>query len=322
MEKDLTQVTGIQMLKPEEEQKVKEIMENLNLENNVSILQFGMEAQKNISNFADHILSEVRAKDADNVGKIISSLMQKIKEIDIEVISPKRKGIFAKILLLASLEDEQEKFIEKYQKLSIEIDYILEKLENAKNHLMRDNIMFDHLYEKNVEYFQQLELYIKAGKLKMNEFKKDILPQVKAKGGLSNDAFDAQQYNDLYQLVNQFEKKIHDLELSRAIALQTAMQIRLIQNSNQVLVKKIQSSIMNTIPLWKSQIIMAISLYRQGKALEMQKQVTDTTHELLPKNSERLNQNTADVTKESKRGIVEKLDDAMDRRSIENDDSY
>lgn len=171
--------------------------------------------------------------------------------------------------------------------------------------LLKDISMVDELYDKNLEYHKELEYYIVAGELKVQEIKDKLIPEMKAKAKASGDPIDAQKANDYAQLLNRFEKKVHDLKLSRMISLQTGPQLRLIQSSDQVLVEKIQSSILNTIPLWKNQIVIAVSLMRQEKALNQQKEVTKTTNDLLSKNSELLKDNTVEVAKESERGIVE-----------------
>lgn len=229
----------------------------------------------------------------------------KIKDLNVEGLTQQKRGFFSKIPFFGSLVDEVEKFVAKYQRLSTEIETILKELENAKDQLLRDIIMFDHLYARNLEYFQQLEIYIRAGQLKLVDLKENVLPQLKEKAEASMDSFEAQRYHDMNQLVGRFEKKVHDLQLSRTIALQTAPQIRMIQGNNQVLVEKIQSSIMNTIPLWKNQMVIAIGLFRQGKALEVQREINETTNELLLKNSAFLKQNTTNVARESEKGVVE-----------------
>jgi len=171
--------------------------------------------------------------------------------------------------------------------------------------LLKDVTMFDNLYEKNLEYLKELDLHIIAGQLKLKEVQDTILPQLKAKAEQSGDPVDAQRFQDMNQMANRFEKKIHDMKLSRMIAIQTSPQIRLIQGNNQVLVEKIQSSILNTIPLWKNQIIIAIGLFKQKKALKLQQEVTATTNELLAKNAEMLKDSSIQVARESERGIVD-----------------
>ncbi|MDF2547572.1 MAG: tellurite resistance protein [Anaerosolibacter sp.] len=305
MEEQLIHGGEIQKYTTEQQEKIKEIVETINIQDNHFILQYGVEAQKNISSFTDNMLSQVRAKEAGYVGEIMKNLMFKIKELNVDGLGPRKKGFLSRIPLLGSAVDEVEKFIAKYQKLSGDIENIVNELEHAKDQLTRDIIMFDHLYQKNGEYFQQLDMYIAAGKLKLQEIYEEILPRLKEKGEQTNDGFDIQQYNDMSQLVNHFEKKLHDLQLSRTIAIQTAPQIRLIQNNNQVMVEKIQSSVLNTIPLWKNQIIIALGLLRQNKVLQLQKEVTETTNDMLLKNAEMLKDSTIGVAKESERGIVE-----------------
>jgi len=171
--------------------------------------------------------------------------------------------------------------------------------------LLKDIALLDNMYEKNQEYLKNLDLYIAAGQIKLKELQEKTIPEMKAKADASNDPADAQKFQDLAMAVNRFEKKVHDMKLSRMIAIQTAPQVRMIQGSNQTLVEKIQTSILNTIPLWKNQIVIAITLFRQNKALKLQKEITKTTNDLLSKNAELLKQSSIDIAKETERGIVD-----------------
>jgi len=198
-----------------------------------------------------------------------------------------------------------KKFVTRYEKLSGQIEKSVVELETAKMNLLKDITLLDAYYAKNLEYLKELDLLVAAGQIKLEEARDKVLPELKAKADASNDPADVQRYRDFDQLLVRFEKKLHDMKLSRMIAIQTAPQVRLIQSNDQLLVEKIQSSILTTIPLWKNQIVIAISLFRQKKALELQRQVTDTTNELLKKNSEMLKEGTVGVARESERGIVE-----------------
>jgi uncharacterized protein YaaN involved in tellurite resistance len=248
-------------------------------------------------------LNEVRAKDGGFVGEVLSDLMIKVKEIDVDGVSS--KSFMAKVPLIGGLMDSSKKFAARYQKLGTEIEKIVEELDKSRMQLLKDITLMDYMFDKNLEYLGNLNHYIIAGTLKLKELNEEIVPAMQQKVQNSNDPVEAQKLNDLLQLVNRFEKKIHDLKLSRMIALQTAPQIRLIQNNNQVLVEKIQSSILNTIPLWKNQIVIALSLYRQRKALEVQREVTNTTNDLLRRNSEMLKESTIGIATENERGIVD-----------------
>ena len=289
----------------EEDKRVTEIKNSIDITNSQFLLQYGISAQSKVSGFADNILGEVRAKDSGFVGEILTDLMVKIKDVDIVGLSNVDSGFLSKIPFIGGIARSLEKFTAKYQKLSIQIEKIVDELDKTRMQLLKDLTMLDNLYDKNLDYLRELDLYIYAGGIKLKEVQNTVIPEMEQKAVVSNDPVDAQAVNDIKQLANRFDKKLHDLKLSRMIAIQTAPQIRLIQNNNEVLVDKIQSSILNTIPLWKNQIIIAISLYRQKSALGMQKKVTDTTNDLLLKNSEMLKLSTIGVAKEAERGIVE-----------------
>jgi uncharacterized protein YaaN involved in tellurite resistance len=290
-------------LSEEQKQKVQEIIKDINVEDSQFVLQYGMGAQNQIASFADNVLSEVRAKDGGFVGEVLSDLMIKVKEIDVDGVSG--KSFMARVPLIGGLMDSSKKLAARYQKLGTEIEKIVEELDKSRMQLLKDITLMDYMFDKNLEYLGNLNHYIIAGTLKLKELNEEIVPAMQQKVQNTNDPVEAQKLNDLLQLVNRFEKKIHDLKLSRMIALQTAPQIRLIQNNNQVLVEKIQSSILNTIPLWKNQIVIALSLYRQKKALEVQREVTNTTNDLLRKNSEMLKESTIGIATENERGIVD-----------------
>jgi uncharacterized protein YaaN involved in tellurite resistance len=297
------QVVSFDRLNEEQKKKVEEIKSSINVGDSQEIIQFGVGAQSKISGFADTILSQIRAKDAGYAGDVLTELMLRVKEIDVGSLSD---GSFvSKIPLIGGLIDSAKRFAARYEKLSVEIEKIVDELAKARMELLKDVTLFDNLYEKNLEYLAELDLFIIAGELKLKEVRETLLPELKAKADASNDPVDAQRYQDAVQMANRFEKKLHDLKLSRMVSIQTSPQIRLIQNNNQVLVEKIQSSILNTIPLWKNQIIIAIGIFKQKKALELQREVTDTTNELLAKNAEMLKDSTIKVAKESERGIVE-----------------
>jgi uncharacterized protein YaaN involved in tellurite resistance len=297
------QVVRFDRLNEEQKKKVEEIKSSINVGDSQEIIQFGVGAQSKISGFADTILSQIRAKDAGYAGDVLTELMLRVKEIDVGSLSD---GSFvSKIPLIGGLIDSAKRFAARYEKLSVEIEKIVDELAKARMELLKDVTLFDNLYEKNLEYLAELDLFIIAGELKLKEVRETLLPELKAKADASNDPVDAQRYQDAVQMANRFEKKLHDLKLSRMVSIQTSPQIRLIQNNNHVLVEKIQSSILNTIPLWKNQIIIAIGIFKQKKALELQREVTDTTNELLAKNAEMLKDSTIKVAKESERGIVE-----------------
>ncbi len=297
------EVVDINKLTVEEKAKVDEIANSINLADSQEIIQFGVGAQSKISGFADTILDQIRAKDAGVAGELLTNLMVNVKELDVESLS--EGSALAKIPILGNLVDRFKRFAARYEKMSVEIEKIVDELTKARMQLLRDVTMFDNLYERNLDYLKELDLYIIAGQLKLKEVEEKILPELKAKAEQSGDPVDAQRFQDMNQMANRFEKKIHDMKLSRMIAIQTSPQIRLIQGNNQALVEKIQSSILNTIPLWKNQIIIAIGLFKQKKALKLQQEVSATTNELLQKNAEMLKDSSIQVARESERGIVE-----------------
>lgn len=288
----------------EEKGKIAEIAKGIDVEDTNGVIVYGVGAQKEISAFADATLQQVRSKDTGYVGEILSDMMIKIKDLKVDSLGT-GGGALANIPILNAFVNAIKKFIAKYEKLSVHIERILEELDKARLNLLKDISMLDNMYETNLQYLRSLDLYIAAGLLKLKELNEKTLPELKQKADASNDPKDVQHYQDFVQCLNRFEKKIHDLKLSRMISIQTAPQIRLIQNNNQALVEKIQSSILNTIPLWKNQVVIAVSLFRQKKALEVQKDVAKTTNDLLSRNSELLKQSSIDITRENERGIVE-----------------
>lgn len=289
-------------LTEEQQRKVDGILRGIDVNDSQAVIQYGTEAQRNISDFSDSVLSQIKSKDAGYVGNILTDLMLGVKSLDVDSLT-EQTGFFGK--LFSNMKARMTKFMAKFESLSTQIEKIVDELDKAKMGLLKDITLMDGMYDKNLDYMRDLELFIIAGKQKLEEVNTVLIPQMKEAAQKSGDAVDAQKARDLTQLAERFEKKLYDLELSRTIAIQTAPQLRIIQNNDQMLVEKIQSSIMNTIPLWKNQIVIAISLYRQQEALEMQKKVTDTTNELLTKNSTMLKENSIGVAKENQRGIVE-----------------
>ncbi|MEI6681534.1 MAG: toxic anion resistance protein [Bacteroidota bacterium] len=299
-----TSAVNIASLNPEQLARIEDIKKQINVEDSQAIITYGVGAQRDISTFADNILQEVRTKDSGYAGNILSDLVLKVRDIDVDSLGSK-EGFFAKIPFLGGLVNSFRKFIIRYEKLSVQIEKIIDELDKARMQMLRDLTLLDSMYGKNLEYLQNLDLFIAAGQLKLQELQNTVAPRLKMKADETKDPADAQKYNDFMQFLNRFEKKIYDLQLSRMISIQAGPQIRLIQNGDQALVEKIQSSILNTIPLWKNQIVIAITLFRQKSALKLQKEVTDTTNELLRKNSEMLKESSVEIAKESERGIVD-----------------
>jgi uncharacterized protein YaaN involved in tellurite resistance len=291
-------------LPPEELARIETIKNQINLEDSQAIITYGVGAQREISTFADTILSEIRNKDSGYVGGIMTDLLTHIKKVDVNGLEIKG-GFLSRIPILSSFFNSVKKFVAGYEKLSVQIEKITDQLDNARMQLLRDITLLDNMFVKNQDYRKNLESYIAAGQLKINELQTTTLPALRTKADETKDSLDAQRYNDFSQTLNRFEKKVYDLNLSRVISIQTGPQIRLIQNGDQALVEKIQSSILNTIPLWKNQMVIAITLLRQRNSLALQQEVTKTTNELLTRNSQLLKEGTIEIAKESERGIVE-----------------
>jgi uncharacterized protein YaaN involved in tellurite resistance len=301
----VTEKVDLSALSEEDQKKVRELAKQIEVNNSKTVLQYGVGLQGEISRFSDTVLDHVRAKDSGEVGQALTELMLKVKEVDAASLTGKKGGLMSRLPIFSSLMNSSKKFIAQYEKMGAQIEAITRQLGKANEQLLKDISLLDVLYEKNKEFVRQLELYIMAGRLKLQELERDVLPKLKQKAENSQDPADVQELNDMGQLINRLEKKIHDLVLTRMVTIQSAPQIRLVQNNNQVLVEKIQSSILTTVPLWKNQLVIAIGLERQKNALDLQKQVADTTNELLLKNSELLKMNSIGIAKENERGIVD-----------------
>ena len=291
-------------LTEEERKKVDSIKNGLNVMDSQACIQFGTPAQRNISDFADSILNTVRSKDSGYVGELLQSLVSDIRDADFSA-GGDDEGILDKIPLFSSAKKKLEKMMMRYEKLEVQIDQIEGKLDQAKMEMLKDIGMFDMMYEKNLEYFQELNLYITAGEERIQELREQDIPGLKAQAAASPDPMAAQLVHDFEENVNRFEKKVHDLKLSRTIAIQTAPQIRLIQNNDKLLVDKIQTAVLNTIPIWKSQIVIALGLGKQQKVLKLNQEISETTNELLKRNSELLKTNTIETAKEAERSVVD-----------------
>lgn len=291
----------IETLTPEERRQVEEIKEGINLMDSTTSLSYGASAQKDIADFSDSILASVRTKDGGEIGDLLGDLVTKVKGFE----AAEDKSFFRKLPVIGSLVDKTENLMEGYTKLSTQVDRIQSALEKSKMRMLKDVAMFDGLYEKNLSYFKSLQLYIQAGEEKLQEMKTVTLPKLRQQAAASSDPMAVQVVNDFENSVERFEKKVHDLKISKTIAIQTAPQIRLIQNNDKVLVDRIQTAIYNTIPLWKNQMVIALGLQRQQQVLGMQRAVNDTTNELLRRNAAMLKQNTIETAKENERSIVD-----------------
>jgi uncharacterized protein YaaN involved in tellurite resistance len=291
---------SISSLSEAEQQSVKDFVKQININDNNAVVTYGSSAQKKIADFSDTVLKNVRSKDLGEAGELLSGLVVEIQNFD--SIGEEKKGIFA---LISNAKKTVDKMVASYSKVEVNVEKITESLENHRRQLLKDIAIYDSMFENNYNYFKELNMYIIAGKEKLREIEEVTIPQLRAKAETSNDEIDAQKLNDVLNAQNRFEKKIHDLLLSRTISLQMAPQIRLVQNNNSQLVDKIQSTIVNSIPLWKNQIVIALGLAHSKQALETQKQVTSMTNELLKKNSEMLKTGSIEIARESEKGIVE-----------------
>ena len=290
----------LEKLSPAEQAAVKEFSKKIDILNTEQVLNYGSAAQKNISEFSDSALSAVRTKDLGEVGDMLSNLVVELKGMNFDPEQKKGlRGLFNKTRQdLASVKAQ-------YDKAEVNVDKIVEELEKHEVVLLKDISMMDRMYDKNQEYMKELTMYIIAGKLKIQELREVELPDMQRKAKESGLPEDAQAANDFANMIGRFEKKIHDLELTRTISLQMSPQIRLIQNNDTLMSEKIRSSIVNTIPLWKSQMVLGLSMYHSEEAMKAQREVTDVTNQLLESNAKKLHQGSVNVARESERGIVD-----------------
>ena len=290
----------ISSLSPAEQAAVRDFSEKIDIKNTDQVMNYGSAAQKNISEFSDAALSSVKTKDLGECGDMLSELVVELKGLNFD--EEEKKG-FLGLFKKASQTIAEKKA--QFDKAEVNVDKIVEELEKHEITLMKDISMMDKMYEKNEEYMKELTMYILAGKLKIEHLRNVELPEYVAKAKDTGLPEDAQAANDFANLIGRFEKKIHDLELTRTISVQMAPQIRMVQNNDSLMAEKIRSSIVNTIPLWKNQMVLALSLYHSEQAMQAQRNVTDVTNELLMKNAKTLHQGSVNVAKESERGIVD-----------------
>lgn len=296
--KKQTQKEEVPVLTPEEQKMVNDFAAKIDIENTNQILQYGAGTQKKMADFSDTALENVKTQDLGEIGELISNVVGELKDFDVQE-EGKFFGFFRK------QTSKIENLKNKYDKAQVNVEKITDSLQQHQVRLMKDSAMLDKMYEQNLNYFKELTMYILAGKKKLEETRNGKLAEMKNKAALSGLPEDAQAARDLDEKCSRFEKKLHDLELTRTIAMQTAPQIRLIQNNDTVMVEKIQTTIVNTIPLWKSQMVLALGISHSAEAAQAQRQVTDITNELLRKNAETLHMATVETAKESERGIVD-----------------
>lgn len=286
-------------LSPEERRMVEEFAAKIDLHSSNMILQYGAGAQKKMADFSETALENVRTKDLGEVGEMLTSVVSELRTLEEE---EEDKGFFG---FFKKSGNKLANMKAKYEKAEVNVERICDALESHQIQLLKDIAMLDKMYELNVTYFKELSMYIAAGKRKLEEVRATEMAQLEAKAKASGLPEDAQAVNDLSSLCNRFEKKIYDLELTRAVSLQMAPQIRLVQSNDTLMSEKIQSTIVNTIPLWKSQMVLAIGVENSAKAAKAQREVTDMTNALLRKNAETLKMATIETAKETERGIVD-----------------
>jgi uncharacterized protein YaaN involved in tellurite resistance len=290
-------------LPKEQQAKAKQLAEQIDYKDYEAILKYGTAAQNQLSSFSHSMLEHVQKRDIGPIGDVLSDLMKKLEQMNPDELNSKQKGIFKK--LFRKVSSSIQEVLSKYQKIGSQIDRISVRLEHSQKTLLDDNRLLETLYEKNKDYFQALNIYIAAAEIKRDEIQHTLLPSLRRKAEESGDELIFQEVNDTMQFLDRLDKRIHDLKLSRQMTIQSAPQIRLIQNTNQALAEKIQASILTAIPLWKNQIAIALTLLNQQKAVTAQKQVSQTTNDLLLKNSEMLKTNSIETARENERGIID-----------------
>ena len=288
------------MLSNTEKKTIEEFAKKIDIENPEHVLLYGASAQKKVADFSDSALATVRTDQTGETGEMLVKLISEIKGFSTEADRPSGiRGWFW---------DARKNFEEiknRYEKVDVNVDEVASSLEENQRMLLKDISMLNHLYEMNTQYFKELTMYIVAGEKKLKEVREGALQELSAKAKENQDTMDAQRVNDLATACDRFEKKLHDLKLTRTVALQMAPQIRLLQNNDSLLVERIQSTLSNTLPLWKSQIVIALGLARSQQALKAQTAVTNMTNELLKKNAEMLKMGTIETAKEAERGIID-----------------
>ena len=292
----------IQQLPEHRQQQARELAKQINEEDMQSIITYGANAQSQLKDFSNAMLEHIQVKDVTGIGDAIVDLMTQLQQNDPKELSA-RPNLLQKVF--GKVKTSISETTLRYQQISTQIDRVAIRLERDQNELLNDNVMLESFYEKNRDYFEALNVYIAASEVKMQELQEKTIPAALEKAQASQDAMDIQKVNDLNQFLERLDKRTHDLRLTRQLTIQQAPQIRMIQNTNQLLAEKIQASIMTAIPLWENQITIALAILRQQNASVSQQMVSDTTNNLLLKNSEMLKQSTIDVAREAERGVID-----------------
>ncbi|PLS33781.1 toxic anion resistance protein [Carnobacterium maltaromaticum] len=293
----------VDRLPKERQVQAQALAEQIDVGNAQAIMSYGAAAQQKLGEFSHSMLNHVQNQDTGEIGDSLNDLMYRLNEANPDELRAEDNNVFKKIF--GKVKRSVYEMTSKYQKIGAQIDKIAIKLDKEKSGLLNDNMMLEQLYQKNKDYFDALNIYIAAGELKMEELQTTLIPEAVKKAEASNDQMDVQIVNDLNQFLDRLEKRTHDLRLARQMTIQQAPQIRLIQNTNQALAEKIQSSINTAIPLWKNQIAIALTLLRQKDAVTAQRQVSETTNDLLKKNSAMLKISAIETTKENERGVID-----------------
>ena len=298
-------IVSTQSLPQEQEQRAMELAEKINLDDPALTTTYATETMSNISRFADSLLERVRVKDAGKVGDTLSTLLDQVKGFNPRSLVDSKPGILERMPLIGSMFNSTTKSLNQFKTLADQVEIISNKLEDTMTGLLYDIEVLEQLYAHNKTFHEELSVHIEAGKLRLQKAREEDLPKLMAEAENVKDSMAAQNVRDFSEKINRFERRLHDLQLSRTITLQTAPQIRLIQNNNQTLAEKIQTSILSTIPLWKNQMVLALSLQTQKEAAQLQKNVADTTNAMLQNNADMLQEATVETAKQVERAIVD-----------------
>lgn len=299
--------TELEVIKdtPPEQSDIIKIAESINFDDPTLTVTYGAKSMNDIAKFADGLLGRVRSKDAGFVGESLTNLLGQVKDLDVSDLATGETSFLSRLPVIGSLFNKVERSMERFNTVAEQIEGISNKLEKAMHGLLVDIEVLEQLYAHNLAFYQDLSLAIAAGQKRLEQARNEDLPLLQKNAAESGDTMQAQKVRDFAEKLNRFEKRLHDLQISRTITLQTAPQIRLIQSNNQTLAEKIQTSILSTLPIWKSQMVLALSLHGQLSATKLQKAVSDTTNQLLTKNAEMLERGTVEVATEVERSIVD-----------------
>lgn len=294
---------SIESVPEEKRELVMELARNLDITQTDVVMQYGTKSQRELSSFSDTVLSEIKMKDSGEAGELLSDLMGKVRKMDVTTLEQK-DPFLAKLPIIGRFFEKAEQRLMQFEDMQTYLGKVTQNLDVAKYGILKDITKLDAMYEKNLEYFESLNVFISAGEAKLQLFEEEVLAPLREEATQSNDPAVSQKLTDMIHSKERFEKRVHDLKLSRTISLQMAPQIRVIQQNNQILAERIESSVVNTIPLWKNQVVLALSLSRQENALKMQQDVRNTTNALLEQNSAMLKDSSVKIAQENEKGIV------------------